>query len=254
MKKLQILLLGFLALLWVSNASAAPFKFNIDGTGFGGAYQINDYFDIIGTANITNDFNNPTPTFSETADFAVTGLDGLALPLIPGGNPFGSKNIVADFTATGTLDTTPGAAKFFFDPVPDSLKFFVLDGANPPLQIAEWTLTGGGGDLADDFTPLNGTITAFFTAEFILPGYFFDLANNDLSAWTLDNGAPILTLGLATVNASLTSDTGIKPDGTQDIVVGNNGQYRISVVPEPGTMLLLGIGLLGMAGVARRKS
>ncbi|MBN1833501.1 MAG: PEP-CTERM sorting domain-containing protein [Deltaproteobacteria bacterium] len=38
-----------------------------------------------------------------------------------------------------------------------------------------------------------------------------------------------------------------------DLLVSGNGQFRVDVVPEPATMLLLGAGLIGLAGIGRRK-
>lgn len=45
----------------------------------------------------------------------------------------------------------------------------------------------------------------------------------------------------------------IDGDGFSIIHAENAGQYKIGVVPEPATLMLFGIGLLGFASISRRK-
>ncbi len=59
-------------------------------------------------------------------------------------------------------------------------------------------------------------------------------------------------LGFATTNASVLSNTGVV-NGVQVLELSNNGQFKLAVVPEPSTVLLLGGGLLGLGFYARRK-
>ncbi len=298
MKLLKFLLLStFLLFATASMASAAPFKFNVNGSGPGTATSVSDAFNVDGFASIFNSFTGPgTGTFDEVAVFVVNGID-----TIP--PAFGNRQLTAVFEASGTVTSTDftftsGTLRMYVDDITTGTAYgntadlglpSPFFGANDGTEIAEWNLVGGGGALDDNFIPLsNGQITAIFEATNIAAGYFFDANDNDLSAWTTSTASPLLTLGLATVNASLVGVNNdpngvpnqgfaeetdelagftVPTDGSGDYVndldatnfdqvfqIANDGQWRISVVPEPTTMLLFGVGLIGLAGIGRRRS
>jgi hypothetical protein len=146
-----------------------------------------------------------------------------------------------------------------------SLKIF--DGLN---QIATFTLVAGDGQLQTGTVLPNGTFSLIFKATALDAGYFFDGGMNDLA----DDVGAGLTFGFATTNAiypvnptaaevmTLTNlyNAAFDPDvatvtsnGTTELLIGNNGQFRMSV-PEPGSLALVGLGLLGFAGARRRKA
>ncbi len=115
--------------------------------------------------------------------------------------------------------------------------------------IGTFSLLSGSAQLDGNAVP-NGQITTIFESVSLAPGVWFDSDMNDLSF-----SDPIeWLLGFATTNASLLENSGVDPEtGIQELVIGNNGQFRLTVVPEPSTFLLLGAGLLGVGFLARRK-
>lgn len=242
MKKIFLM---FAAILLVVSVMATPssaylLNWGFDPTGGGDSIlEVPEYLDLTGTASIENDYDNFT--FTETGTFRSFSYGPGALDLVP--------RLSATFTATGTL--TPG--EFFFDNVQSSLNIY--DGADNLIGVFD--LLSGGGELNADFGPSNGFITANFVARSLAAGYWFTDATGsmDLSLYTIDEMSPMLTLGFATTNATVVSGTEVL-DGEGRLLsfdVGNNGQFRLAVVPEPGTMFLLGTGLVGFAIITRRK-
>ncbi len=55
-------------------------------------------------------------------------------------------------------------------------------------------------------------------------------------------------------SGGLVNSIGAKINGGRSVVGGGNASTSTSVVPEPGTLGLLGTGLVGIAGLIRRKS
>jgi len=251
--------------------------FNPVGGGYSSGQTIKEYLDVNGNAFIqltatgSNTFN-----FQENAVFNIGQADsnGQFFPVnFPGGN------ITATFAATGT-GTFNGAFQFnggtiniWQNPTNNVYGSTTgIYGADQGNLIASFdVLVGGGGNVDASGNPIsNGQVTVYAKASAgdLTPGYFFRSNGQDLSsedilsfAFTNANGVTNFTDNLVSevacqfggyTGAGCTTGTTYANVPGQNFFVGNNGQFKLAEVPEPGSLALFGIAMLG-AGVAARK-
>jgi hypothetical protein len=250
--------------------------FNPTGGGFTGGQQINEYLDVNGNSFIQiNPSGGSSFTFREHGVFNIVQADGNGA-LFPQHYPGG--NISATFEATGTgnfsgnFSFSNGTIRIYQNPSNGQYGTAAgIYGANLGNMIAEFTVMAGGGGTVDaSGSPTNnGQVTVLARAEagMLDAGYFFRENGQDLStesimafaftnANTIGNPTQILVDEVACQYARFTGpgcngDTYANAPG-QYFFIGGNGQLKLAEVPEPGSLALFGIAMLG-AGFAARK-
>ncbi|MGJ9418063.1 flocculation-associated PEP-CTERM protein PepA [Massilia sp. CMS3.1] len=251
-------------------------QFSPNGTGFAGSQQINEYLDVNGNAFIQLTPTGPNSfSFTEHAVFNIVQADsrGQLFPVnYPGGN------ITATFEATGTgtfngsFTFSSGTIRMYQNPAngqyASAAGFY---GANLGNQISVFDVIPGGGGLVDaSGSPTgNGQVTVFARAEAgaLDAGYFFrengqDLSLESILGFAFTNANPLLdptALQVQEIACQYAGFTGPGcPTGTyanapgQYFFIGGNGQFKLGEVPEPGSLALFGIAMLG-AGIVSRK-
>jgi hypothetical protein len=263
---------------WASAPASAAFLqnwyFDYDGAaGMQAATttQVSEYLDIVGTSYIKNSFSGPLSfTFEDWGAFKATAHDGGG-----GLNGSGSNELTALFHLTGT-GTLGSSINFNSGAVGDFVDVWVQNGgvdfastndiygANNGTKIGTFAVAFGGGTINASGIP-NGFLTIALKPLSLTSGHFFledstDLATTDLNFvfGFVTTNASVATAVNSTVNGEIVQEfAGDSSLPTSDppnrFVVGNNGQYRW-VVPEPGTVALIGLGLLGLVGLSRLKS
>ncbi|MGB9107077.1 MAG: flocculation-associated PEP-CTERM protein PepA [Telluria sp.] len=246
--------------------------FNPVGTGFGAGQVINEYLDVNGNA-----FIQLTPTggtsfsFTEHAAFNISQADsnGNLFPVTYNGGTitatfeaFGTGNFSGDFIFGG------GTIRMYQNPTAGQYASTAgIYGANLGNNIATFdVLVGGGGKVDANGNPLkNGEVSVFAKASTpggLTPGYFFrgngtDLSGEDILSFAFTNanavGKPtgnMVSEIACQFSGYCAADAGTNGNG--HFFVSNNGQFKLAEVPEPGSLALFGIAMLG-AGVTLRK-
>lgn len=255
-------------------ASAGPvmnnWYFNPAGTGYADSVRVGESLQITGDAFIQLTAGTAPGTFNfrETAVFRIPYSNTSA--------PFTTGNITATFQASGTgvfdgsFNFTSGTIKMYRSATDEYGSTNGNYGANAGTQIAEFEVLGGGGRVDATGNPiLNGqvTVNARAAAGDLEAGYFFRNGGADLSLESLLSFAFTNANTLGAPDQLLVDEVACQFHGFtgpgcgtgnyanapgQYFFVGNNGQFKLAEVPEPGTLALFGIAMLG-AGVVSRK-
>ncbi|MGJ9418438.1 flocculation-associated PEP-CTERM protein PepA [Massilia sp. CMS3.1] len=267
------------AMTFAGSASAATvlnnWVFNPTGGGFASGQTVKESLDVNGNA-----FIQITPTggtsfsFTEHAVFNIVQADanGALFPVnYPGGNITATFVGAGSGNFSGAFSFSGGTIRMYQNEVNNqyaSTNGFY--GANLGEEIATFTVMAGGGGLVDaSGSPTNnGQVTVFAKADAgsLDAGYFFRENGDDLSlesvmafAFTNANtvGRPD-AVQVSEIACEFAGFTGAGCNGTAyangpgNIFLGNNGQFKLAEVPEPGSLALFGIAMLG-AGVMSRK-
>lgn len=186
----------------------------------------------------------------------------------------GSNIAVGDFELTGVVTLTgyhtsvigddadyafnTGTFDLWLDVSPDAapgLGGGTVFGYDDGTKISSYTLLFGSGNF--DFGDGDGNIDVNFLSTMSLPGYMFEKDGTDFATYgnllaaITDSNSDKTNLAWPTNWATYTGQT----VGTEsyDLDLELDGSNRYGVVPEPATMLLLGSGLIGLAGFGRKK-
>lgn len=265
---LSVLMIVFC--LTIGKVSATPYtNWSVSLDGGANFLTVPNFLSVSGLGYIENTpTGNPDEfTFEEWAVFQTLA------------NNFGEtiQDAFGNYQLTGSLygEGTVAGGEFFF--TDGTLDLYVdtprsygtisndLYGAQTGDLIASFDIVSGGGFVNADTTPI-GSVNTQFVSSFLDVGYFFDPDGNDIAL----QGYPIEWLfALTNVTASYNNPDAINPNFSNALLdtygitasddvpfsffISNSGEFTIGVVPEPTTMLLFGIGLLGAAGISRRK-
>jgi hypothetical protein len=249
--------------------------FNPGGTGYANGQEINEYLDINGNA-----FIQLTPTggtsfsFTEHAVFNIVQADsnGQLFPVnFPGGNISATFEATGKGNFSGAFQFTGGTIRIYQNPTNGQYGTTAgIYGANLGNEIASFNvLAGGGGKVDASGSPVNnGQVSVWAQATQMDAGYFFrgngaDLSMEDVLAFAFTNantvGEPSARL-VSEVACQYSGFTGNGCNGnayantSSSFFVSNNGQFKLAEVPEPGSLALFGIAMLGAGFVSRKRA
>jgi hypothetical protein len=250
--------------------------FNPTGTGYAAGQTVNEYLDVNGNSFIQLSMTGGNGfTFNEHSVFNIPQADsnGKLFPMtFPGGNITATFEATGKGTLSGAFSFTGGTIKVYQNPTNGQYSSSAgIYGANLGNLIGTFDVLAGGGGLVDaSGNPVaNGQVTVNATAKAgdLTPGYWFngmgdDLSTKSLLSFAFTNANPLqdpTAVLVSEVACQFAGFTGAGCNGSayanaagQYFFLGTNGQFKLAEVPEPGSLALFGIAMLG-AGVMTRK-
>jgi hypothetical protein len=293
MKKLLPLFIACFLILSAGSAFAVPWNWDLTPVNASARIGLTDspivhFDDKIGAISINGDTTitqslggdgklNNGDTFTESGQLEIINKDTSAISF---SDPTVTtqyhvyvdfQNLTGQITDYNAGTTTPGATtlanygtnladdsyKLAFAPGLGSITLYLDDNTDPTdgtlATLADYTLVTAEGTSPELVAGSSvegqfGLVTGFTS---VYPGVWSFDDGTKFEDWMATYGIPSIFLSSfnlgATVNAISTSGSDLSFN------VFNHGDFRVSAVPEPGTLMLLGLGLLGIAGVSRKR-